>query len=81
MRWKTPFATMAFCLRTSRYTISLTRRMSTVKAEDLIAKLRTIPPGSNVFLLTESGAHDFSGFSVDDNRDVQLYVAVGDKEA
>jgi hypothetical protein len=55
--------------------------MNTLKAKDLIAKLRTVPPDSNVFLLTESGAHDFSGFSVDDNRDVQLYVAIGDKEA
>jgi len=62
-----------------RCTIDRIGGVGIVEAKDLIARLRTIPPDSNVFLLTESGANDFSGFSVDDNRDVQLYVAIGDR--
>ncbi len=52
-----------------------------MKAKDLIAKLQSVPRDSSVFLLTESGVYDFSGFSVDDNCGVQLYVAIDDKEA
>lgn len=51
-----------------------------MKVKDLAAKLRTVPPDSSIFLLTDSGVYDFSGFSVDDNRDVQLYVIPNDKE-
>ena len=51
-----------------------------MKLKELIKKrkeVEKIEPNSTVYLIDI----DFSGFGVDDNHDVELYVAAGDKGA
>lgn len=52
-----------------------------MKVRDLIKRLLDTPMDSTVFIQTEENFYDFTGFSIDDLNDVQLYVAIGDKEA
>ena len=51
-----------------------------MKIHELYVKLQSLPMGGNVYIETGGDIYDFSGFSVDDNNDVELYVSVGDKE-
>lgn len=55
-----------------------------MQIKKLIEKLKEVErlkPNSTVYLSTETGAYDFTGFGCDDICDVELYVAIGDKEA
>ena len=55
-----------------------------MKVKELIKKLKEVEemkPDSTVYLTTENSTYDFSGYSVDDLCDVELYVGAGDKEA
>jgi len=54
-----------------------------MKLKDLIARLQRIDIDefNTVYLHTTSGIFNFSGFSVDDKNDVQLYIVHGDEKA
>lgn len=54
-----------------------------MQIKELIKRLKEveeIKPDSTIYLATETGSYDFTGLGVDDVCDVELYVAVGDKE-
>ena len=55
-----------------------------MKIKELIKRLKEVEelePNSTVYLATENSIYNFTGFDVDDNRDVEIYVVAGDKEA
>ncbi len=55
-----------------------------MKIEDLIQKLQEISmlnPNATVYIDDQEYYYDFTGFSVDDNTDVQLYIVSGDEQA
>ena len=55
-----------------------------MKVKELIKKLKEVEklkPDSTVYLWDKRTAYDFTGFGVDDICDVEIYVAMGDKEA
>ena len=55
-----------------------------MQIKELIKRLKEVEywePNAKVYITTEKSTYDFTGLGVDDNRDVELYVAVGDKEA
>ena len=55
-----------------------------MKASELITKLQEVTktnPQATIYLETQADYTDFTGFSADDNNDVQLYRAVGDPQA
>ena len=55
-----------------------------MKIKELIKRLEEVEyfePTAKVYITTEKSTYDFTGFGVDDNRDVEIYVVDGDKEA
>ena len=56
-----------------------------MQINELIERLKVvamIEPNGTVYLMTEKGTYDFTGLSVSDIwGNVELYVAMGDKEA
>jgi len=55
-----------------------------MKIKELIKRLKEVEelePNSIVYLATRSSIYDFTGLSVDDVCDVELYAAAGDNEA
>lgn len=55
-----------------------------MKATTLIKKLSeiiTLNPDANVYLDDAKDYYDFTGFSSDDNNDIQLFISGGDKKA
>ena len=62
-----------------------------MQIKELIKRLKEveeIKPDSTIYLrkkgewtIPDEADFDFTGFGVDDNRDVELYVVAGDKEA
>ena len=52
-----------------------------MQIKELIKRLKEVEklePNSTVCLVTEKSTYNFTGFAVHDNRDVKLYVTVGD---
>ena len=52
-----------------------------MKVKDLIEKIQQVDQDSTVFINTDIGVFNFSGLSVDDNNDIELYIVHGDEEA
>ena len=52
-----------------------------MKVFELIVKLQQVNPNNTVYLECKKFIFDFTGVGFDDNNDVSLYVAGGDKEA
>jgi len=52
-----------------------------MKIKDLVKKLIELPDKNRNVVILDNGKYiNFSGFSVDDNNDVELYRAGGDRE-
>lgn len=55
-----------------------------MKIDELIQRLQEISmlnPNAIVYIDDQECNYDFTGFSVDDNTDVQLYIVTGDEPA
>lgn len=52
-----------------------------MKVRDLINKMETTNQNATVFIATTHGVYDFNGVSIDDERNVVLYIEPDDRKS